>query len=168
MNVTDIRTLYEYNSWANHRTLDACGALNQEQFTRDLQSSFKSVRDTLCHIMGAEWVWLERWHGRSHSGLLNSSDYANFGAVKTAWLRVEHDLLDFFAGITEADLTRTYEYKTTQGVASVSQGWQMFQHVVNHGSYHRGQIATMLRQLGAKAESTDLIHFHRTRAAAQK
>jgi len=167
MNLADIRTLYEYNSWANHRTLEACAALNDEQFTRDLGSSFKSVRDTLCHIFGAEWLWLERWHGRSHPGLLPASEYPNFDAVKTAWSRVEHDLLDFIAGITEGDLNRNYEYKTTQGVESVSLGWQMFQHVVNHGSYHRGQIATMLRQLGAKPLGTDLILFYRTRHPAK-
>ncbi len=69
MNADDIRTLFEYNSWANHRALESCAALSNEQFTRDLGSSFKSVRDTLVHICGAEWLWLERFHGRSHSTL---------------------------------------------------------------------------------------------------
>ena len=66
MNVEDFRLLYEYNSWANRRTLDACSALNTEQFTRDLGSSFPSVRDTLSHICEVESLWLERWQG--HSG----------------------------------------------------------------------------------------------------
>ncbi|MGC2725748.1 MAG: DinB family protein, partial [Candidatus Acidiferrales bacterium] len=65
MNVEDFRLLYDYNAWADHRTLDACAALSSEQFTRDLASSFRSVRDTLLHIMQVEWLWLERWHGRS-------------------------------------------------------------------------------------------------------
>src|SRR5271156_6161507 len=65
MNVEDFRRLYDYNSWANHRTLDACAPLSEEQFTRDLRSSFRSLRDTMVHISWAEWLWLERWQGRS-------------------------------------------------------------------------------------------------------
>ena len=68
MNAEDIRNLFEYNAWANHRSLEAAAALTPEQFTRDLGSSFKSVRDTLAHIAAAEWIWLERFHGRSPSG----------------------------------------------------------------------------------------------------
>jgi uncharacterized damage-inducible protein DinB len=168
MNLADIRTLYDYNTWANQRTLEACAALTDDQANRDLGGSFKSVRETLVHILGAEWLWLERWHGRSHSGLPPASDYSTMEAVRTGWSRIQHDLLDFFAGITENDLNRSYQYKTTAGAEQTSAGWQMFQHVVNHGSYHRGQITNMLRQLGAKPQSTDLILFYRTRAAAPK
>ena len=63
---------------------------------------------------------------------------------------------------------RVYEYKTTEGVPYASPAWQMLQHVVNHGTYHRGQIATMLRQLGNKSQSTDMIVFYRQRAAQAK
>ena len=64
MDTNDFRLLYDFNVWANHRTLDACSSLAPEQFTRDLGSSFRSLRDTLAHIYGAEWIWLERWQGR--------------------------------------------------------------------------------------------------------
>jgi len=65
MNLEDFCLLYEYNSWANSRSLDACSTLSDEQFTRDIGSSFRSVRDTLSHVCEVEWLWLERWHGRS-------------------------------------------------------------------------------------------------------
>ena len=105
MDARTIARLYEYNSWANHRTLDSCAdAESRAVLTPDLQSSFKSVRDTLAHIMGAEWVWLERWHGRSHFRLLNAADYPDFEAIKarlaSLWSTTR---LDFFAGITEGD-----------------------------------------------------------------
>ena len=70
MNVEDLRLLYDFNAWANRRTIEACASLTSEQFTRDLASSFRSVRDTLAHIYGAEWLWLERWHGRIPSAFL--------------------------------------------------------------------------------------------------
>jgi uncharacterized damage-inducible protein DinB len=165
MTAEDIRNLFEYNSWANHRAIESCAALSNEQFTRDLGSSFKSIRDTLAHIGGAEWLWLERFHGRSHSAIPAASDYADLAAVRTRWEDIERDLTDFIASLTDADLARVYEFKNTAGVAFSQPGWQMLQHLANHGSYHRGQIATMLRQLGAKGQSTDMIAFYRERAA---
>jgi uncharacterized damage-inducible protein DinB len=165
MNAEDIRTLFEYNSWANHRTLDSCSALTTEQFTRDLGSSFKSIRDTLAHACDVEWLWLERFHGRSHSGFPPTTNYPDLAALRARWQAVEHDVKDFVAALTDADLTRSYDYKTTSGSPQSQPGGQMLQHLANHGSYHRGQIATMLRQLGAKAEGTDMIVFYRERAA---
>ncbi|MFB3778645.1 MAG: DinB family protein [Bryobacteraceae bacterium] len=57
--------LYDYNYWARDRQLEACGALTEEQFLRPLGSSFSLVRDTLAHLVGVEWLWLERWLGGS-------------------------------------------------------------------------------------------------------
>jgi uncharacterized damage-inducible protein DinB len=58
MSPEQIRILYDYNAWANHRSLDAAAALGAEQFVKPLGSSFSSVRDTLAHIWGSEWLWL--------------------------------------------------------------------------------------------------------------
>jgi uncharacterized damage-inducible protein DinB len=165
LNAEDIRSLFEYNSWANHRALESCAALGNEQFTRDLGSSFKSVRDTLAHICDVEWLWLERFHGRSHSAMPPASNYADLAAIRARWEDVERDLNDFVASLTDADLARVFEFKTTQGVPQAQPGGQMLQHLANHGTYHRGQIATMLRQLGAKGQGTDMIFFFRERAA---
>jgi len=165
MNIEDFRLLYDYNVWANNRTLDSCAALSEEQFTRDLSSSFRSVRDTLVHIYGAEWVWLERWHGRSPGGLPAGADCANLEAARRLLQETDRGLVDYVASLTNEDLQRVHNYKTTAGVAQAQPSWQMLQHLANHSTYHRGQIATMLRQLGAKAASTDLIVFYRERAA---
>jgi uncharacterized damage-inducible protein DinB len=164
MNVEDFRLLYDYNSWANHRTLDACAALAEEQFTRDLGSSFRSVRDTLAHICGVEWLWLQRWHGRSHNALPPAAEFPNVESLRRRWDEVERNLLDYIASLTPEDIQRIIQHKTTQGVPQAAPLWQMLQHLVNHGTYHRGQVATMLRQLGAKPLSTDLILFYRERA----
>ena len=154
MNVEDIRLLYEYNTWANHRTLEACAALTDEQFTRDLESSFPSVRDTLVHLCLVEWIWLERWHGRAPAALEREQRQQN---EKSRPQLLNAD-----------DLARVIHHKTMKGEPQSAPHWQMLQHVVNHQSYHRGQIAAMLRQLGAKPISTDLILFYRERAAAAK
>lgn len=165
MTPEQIRLLYDYNSWANRRILDACIMLTDQEFARDLGSSFRSVRDTLVHIMGAEWLWLERWHGRSPNMLLPPADYPDLASVRKRWGEIERDLLRFIAGLTPQEIAAARGYRTTEGKPHSQPLWQMLQHLVNHGSYHRGQVTTMLRQLGAGAKATDLILFYRERAA---
>ena len=168
MNVEDFRLLYDYNAWADHRTLEACAALSPEQFTQDLASSFHSVRDTLLHIMQVEWLWLERWHGRSPTSFAADREYSDVESIRGRWLEIERDLLDYVASLTNEEVQRVVQHKTTAGVPQAAPLWEMLQHLVNHGTYHRGQVATMLRQLGAKPSATDLIFFYRERAAQAK
>jgi uncharacterized damage-inducible protein DinB len=165
MNVEDFCLLYEYNSWANRRSLDACSTLSDEQFTRDIGSSFRSVRDTLSHVCEVEWLWLERWHGRSASSLRPASDFPTLESLRRRWQEVETGLIGYVDALKAEDIARVIEHKTTKGVPQAAPLWQMLQHLVNHGTYHRGQVATMLRQLGVTPNSSDLIFFYRERAA---
>jgi uncharacterized damage-inducible protein DinB len=165
VNNEDFRLLYDFNAWANQRTLDVCAALTPEQFTRDLASSFGSVRDTLAHIYGAQWIWLERWHGRIPTGLPSPADFPDFETVQRRFAEIDRNLVDYAASLTMDDIQRVIDFKTLAGLPISQPLWQMLQHVANHSTYHRGQVTTMLRQLGAKAASTDLIYFYRERAA---
>jgi len=165
VNTEDFRLLYDFNAWANQRTLDACAALTHEQFTRDLGSSFRSVRDTLAHIYGAQWVWLERWHGRIPPALPSPADFPDFETVKRRFAEIDRNLIDYAASLSADDLQRVLDYRTLAGTPNAQPLWQMLQHVANHSTYHRGQVTTLLRQLGAKAPATDLIYFYRERAA---
>ena len=166
MTPDEIRTLFDYNTWANHRELDAATPLSPEQFTKPLGSSFSSVRDTLVHICGGEWIWHERFEGRSPSAIPDLASIQTVEALRTHWLPQEARLLAYVHKLTQADLDRVIEYKTINFGVYQNPLWQSMQHVVNHGTYHRGQITTMLRQLGAKPILTDLMHFYRERAAA--
>jgi uncharacterized damage-inducible protein DinB len=168
MSPEEMRQLYDYNDWANLRSLTAAAALTQEQFTKPLGSSFSSVRDTLAHIFGAEWIWLERFQGRSPSSLPDATQYPDAATLGERWGEFEPRLLNFVRGLGQNDLDRVLEYKTLKFGAYSNQLWQSMQHVVNHGSYHRGQVTTMLRQLGATPVLTDLMHFYRERAVAAK
>ncbi|MGD1212508.1 MAG: DinB family protein [Candidatus Acidiferrales bacterium] len=165
MNHDDFRLLYDFNAWANHRTLEACAALTPEQFTRDLGSSFRSLRDTFAHIYGAEWVWLERWHGRIPTALPSAADFPDFESVQRRLTDMDRNLVDYVASLTQDDIQRLVQFKTTAGGPQAQPLWQCLQHLANHSTYHRGQVATMLRQLGAKPIGTDLIGFYRERAA---
>jgi uncharacterized damage-inducible protein DinB len=166
MSPEDMRQLYDYNAWANRRAMEAAAALTPEQFTKPLGSSFSSVRDTLAHIYGAEWIWLERFQGRSPASLPDVNQFTNLASFRERWLEQEARLLGFVRGLTQADLDRVMEYKTLKFGVYQNPLWQSMQHLVNHGTYHRGQVTTLLRQLGAQPILTDLVHFYRERATA--
>jgi len=160
------RQLFAYDAWANRRTLGACAALTPEQFTRDLGSSFHSVRDTLAHILGAQWVWLERFHSRVPAALPPPENFPDIAALTARSSEVQRDLGDYVNQLSSADLAASFDYRDLKGNPHRGLRWQALQHLANHGTYHRGQITTLLRQLGAKPVSTDLIAFYRERAAA--
>jgi uncharacterized damage-inducible protein DinB len=166
MKPAEMVALYEYNAWADRRVLEAASALNSEQFTKQLGSSFSSVRDTLSHIYGVEWLWLERFQGRSPSVIPDDSQFADIAKLKASWAAFEPTLLNFVRGLTQEDLDRVMEYKTMKFGVYRNSLWQSMQHLVNHGTYHRGQVTTMLRQLGAQPVLTDLMHFCRAQATA--
>jgi uncharacterized damage-inducible protein DinB len=166
MSPDDIRFLYDYNGWANRRSLDSAAALTAEQFTKPLGSSFSSVRDTLAHIWGCEWLWLERFQGRSPASLPDVAQFQEVSALRSRWQEDQARLNKFVAGVTQNDLNNPHEYRTLNFGQYKNPLWLSMQHLVNHGTYHRGQITTMLRQLGAKPLSTDVIHFYRERGAA--
>ena len=166
MSPEEIRLLYDYNGWANRRVLDSAAALTAEQFTKPLASSFSSVRDTLAHIWGSEWLWLERFQGRSPSSLPDLGQFNDISALRARWQEDEARLNKFVIALTQDVLNKIHEYRTLNFGQYKNPLWQSMQHMVNHGTYHRGQIITLLRQLDAKPLSSDLIHFYRERANA--
>jgi uncharacterized damage-inducible protein DinB len=161
-----IRFLYQFNQWANRRTLDSCASLTDEQFTRDLKSSFASVRDTLVHMYGAEWVWYERFHGRSPSTFPEAATFPDLASVRGKLEEMDSQYLDYVSGLTQQDLDRVIHYKGFAGAEFSNPLGQSLHHLSNHGTYHRGQIVTMLRQLGAKPVATDMMGLYREQAAS--
>ena len=159
MNKSDVEYLYSYDRWANARILDAVSCLTEEQFTMDMKSSHGSVRDTLAHILAAEWIWLERWNGVSPKALLNPSAFPTVDALRERWSEVERGYNEFIERVTDDSLDKVITYTNTKGEDWSYPLVQMLQHVMNHSSYHRGQVTTMLRQLGEKGVTVDLLVF---------
>jgi uncharacterized damage-inducible protein DinB len=161
MPATNYKALFAYNAWADQRTLEACATLTIEQFTRELNASFPSVRHTLIHIMGVEAVWLERWKSGGVGAFANAEDYPDVESVKTAWKKIEADLLSYVDGLTDEDVNRIIPHKNFSGQEFRMPLWQLMQHLLNHGTYHRGQITTLVRQVGGQPLATDLVGFYR-------
>ena len=164
MTLQDLQTLLDYQYWARDRVLAAVEPLTPEQYLRDLGSSFKSIRDTMVHVYGAEWIWYARWQGQSPTALLKPDDFPDVATLTVAWRELEQNVRAFVAGLGDEGIHRRFAYTLVSGAAGESVFWQMLQHVANHGSYHRGQVTTMLRQLGVEpAKAMDLIAFYRER-----
>jgi uncharacterized damage-inducible protein DinB len=163
MSPEEIRELYDYNSWANRRSVGAAEKLTSEQFTRPIGSSFSSVRDTLAHIYGAESVWLERFQGRSPSALPNADQFPDLASLRETWAELDQRLITFAASLSQSDLDRLLEYKTLRFGVYTNPLRQSMMHLINHGTYHRGQVTTLLRLLGAQPVLLDLMHFYRER-----
>jgi uncharacterized damage-inducible protein DinB len=165
MNQADLRVLLDYHYWARDRMLAAVETLTPEQYLKDLGNSFKSVRDTVVHIYFAEWAWHSRWLGNSPLHGLTFEDYPDPASIRRVWIAHESKMRAFVDALDEEGVTRLYEYKNLAGQDFKSIFWHMFQHVVNHATYHRGQVTTMIRQLGANpGQAQDLIAFYRERA----
>jgi len=162
----DIRLLFEYDRWGNSRTLVAASKLTTEQFTRDLGGSLRSVRDAVVHILGGEWIWIQYWKLRPASdaavGELLTQRDANFrqdrfDTVTTAQLKWEEIALErsaYLETLPEEALHETVQFRGARIKLS-----ELMQHVVNHSTYHRGQVSLMMRQLGAEPIATDFHVF---------
>jgi len=159
MNRHDVIYLNEYNKWANARMLDLASKLTSEQFMADLRSSHRSVRDTLAHTLAAEWIWIERWKGTSPKALLTATDFPTVESLRERWAEVEQDYTEFLKGLSEDALDNVIAYTNTRGEKWAYPLVSMIQHLMNHSTYHRGQVVTMLRQLGADVSPVDLLVF---------
>lgn len=150
-----------YNRWATGRTLEAVRSLTPEQFSKELGGSYSGgVRGTLTHIYQADQVWFARLMG-TPTGPLSEFQPAALEGWEREWLALLDRYVAWGEGLAENDWTRVIDYRDSRGTPYQSPIWQILLHLTNHDSYHRGQVATLLRQLGQAALGTDLILYYR-------
>jgi len=155
----DISKLFAYGRWANAQVLDSAASLGAEEFTRQIGGSFGSVQGTLAHLYSADWVWLERFHGRSPRGLPEPEEVAVLTALRARWKKVEDGLRDFTDGLTLERIAQPLSFASVKGDPFTYALGDTLIHLANHGTYHRGQVATLLRQLGKSPASTDYLCY---------
>jgi uncharacterized damage-inducible protein DinB len=153
----------DYSRWASERSIQAARALNDEELSRDLGNSQGGILATLVHIYQADRIWLSRLKGSPRLTLGDPDESWTIHKLADAWARTAEEFHQWLsvAGNLEANL----RYRNLAGVEHELPIWQVVLHVVNHASYHRGQITTMLRQLGYTPIATDLHVFYFSRRA---
>jgi len=155
--------LFDYCEWANHRFLDALAPLAPDDYTRDLKGSHGGIHGTLVHTYGAEFVWQQRFGGVSLPSLPGQDQLTDLLTLRERWAALEAERRAWLEELPPDAGSRVIEFRTFKGDPFSSPLWPLVQHVTNHGSYHRGQVAVFLRQLGVKPPATDLVAFDRER-----
>jgi len=153
--------LFAYNAWANRHMLDAAAALPADVYQRDLKSSHGGIHGTLAHIVWAEHLWLNRWLKKANPAVAQGKDLNTAAEVRARWEEIEVERGAFLARLGESQLNETRTVKPSTGGEYVHTFGQMFHHTVDHSSYHRGQVVTLLRQVGVVPPITGLIVFYR-------
>jgi uncharacterized damage-inducible protein DinB len=162
MTLNEARALVDYHCWARDRLLEAVAKLTPEQYSERIESSFPSIRATLVHLWAAESAWVARWDGEAPTALPDGRELTDFSALRDAWLALASRLHGVLARLGENGVGSLLEYRGFDGRPRKEPFAMMLQHVVNHGSYHRGQITMMLRQMGQPAaKPMDLIAYYR-------
>ena len=159
MNLNDIRTLFDYNEYANQLALDAAEKLTDEQLRHDFKISHGSILGTLAHMAGAEWIWLSRWQGTSPSEIWNDGTFAGLAALRARWAEIEAGRRGMIDAMTEDTLHADLSYRNIKGEAFSLPLIAQMQHVVNHATLHRGQVVGMIRQLGIAPPAVDLLYY---------
>jgi uncharacterized damage-inducible protein DinB len=149
--VTDVN----YDRWANLALLEAASALDSEGFTRPLGGSFPPVQQTFVHILWAESLWLARWQGRSFAAIIDSQSYPTPQSLKHALEAVHAEQLAFLTSTPDSSLDRPITYVNFQDQSWAYPLRHMVQHLIVHSAFHRGQVASLLRQLGVVPPHTD-------------
>ena len=153
----DLASLYAFNRWADSRVVHALRALDEEQYGRELGGGWPSVRATFVHVAGATWAWTERIAGRDCTKLHTVELLPHLEDAVTV-LNEAHDRLDgIVAAATPERKNETFVWKNLAGAEKKAPFWVILRHDVNHESYHRGQISSMVKRLGAKPIATDLV-----------
>ena len=167
MNLSDIQHLFEYTEWANDLAMNAATGLSDAHLSRDFGISHKSIFGTLTHMAGAEWIWLERWHGRSPAkdeawSLWTTDSCGDLATLRDRWREVVDRRRQFISALNEELLAAELPFKLLSGDPSSMRLVDQMQHVANHATMHRGQVVGMIRQIGLEPPSTDMLFFLRS------
>jgi uncharacterized damage-inducible protein DinB len=143
--------MFTYHNWANRRALDSIAGLDGNDAI---------PRKLLAHLLGAQKLWLLRIQG---SNLTGAEVWPDFSFEECLALDAEMELKwrEYLEKMDEEELNRSVAYTNTKGDSFVNSVEEIVTHMFNHGTYHRGQIASKVRELGGTPASTDFIVFMR-------
>ena len=152
-----------FNFWANELLLSVISKeLKDDLLDKEIDSSFPSLRKTIYHLWDAEFIWLKRLKGESLNDWPSKFFNGTFSEAKEKILLNDQLFIDFVERLNDEKLSESFTYKNIEGKTFSNSRWESVHHCMNHSTYHRGQIVTMLRQHGIiKIPSTDFISFCR-------
>ncbi len=164
---TFLRTLLEYNEWANDETYRKVAELPPEEITKKRKTLLESIFVSLHHLHNTDTIWLSHMQGKRHNyGNLREVRMTDFDELRIARKAKDQDIYNYFDSLSEADLEEVVEYELIGGNKGNMTRTMCFMHIVNHSSYHRGWISDMFGQADALQPTTDIPVFERARREA--
>jgi len=160
MNVSDLHTLFDYSYWANNKLFAVLFHLTPEHFTQPVAGSYGSIRNTMVHMMSAEWGWLDRCGGTKRGPALRADDYPTLASVRERWQQVEGHVRSFLSTLHDNDLGRVIEFTLVGGVPQAMPLGELMHHAAIHGIHHRGQVALLARALGYVPGDFDILLYY--------
>lgn len=151
---------FRHKLWAHDRYAEVVATLSPERFIQDQWSSFPSIRDTLVHVYSVDGRWLDRCQGRPPRPRLDPKEYPYLEDFRPKWREIEEAQVAFVEKLGDTALAGSLTMPAEDGKPEYQlAAWQPLYHIVHHAGYHRGQVATMLRQLGHVPPATDFLDF---------
>jgi uncharacterized damage-inducible protein DinB len=162
VNAAYFRELFAYNYWRNHKILARARDVQPWQIDAPTTYPFVSLRGTLVHTLGVEWMWFQRLTKNvSPTALWAPSDFPTLGSVEARWASEQALWLDFIAGLTDEACLRDKTYTLLNGGTVTDKLWMALDHVVNHGTQHCAEMAQMLTDCGKSPGNIDFIYYLR-------
>jgi uncharacterized damage-inducible protein DinB len=164
MSVELIRELYDYHRWANRRLFGIAADLGDGVTLRDMGKhwSFPDIKGMFAHLYGADRIWLSRWTGAAPARMLGDADFASMEELRVKWDALEAEQRAFVDGLSASDLTRSIAFTNNQGIQAEVALAPLLQHVVNHATHHRSEIAAMLTIANGSPPDTGIATYRVT------
>jgi uncharacterized damage-inducible protein DinB len=153
----DLTSLFAYNRWADERYVEAIRKLTPEQYTQEPVPGWKSIRSSLVHIAGATDLWARRLQGESVTALVTEAEVPTLEDAVALLARGQDAFERLLATQTPEQLAVIWTSRDPRGNERRMPYWAAYRHVVNHATYHRGQIAAKLGRLGITPPMTDFV-----------
>ncbi len=153
-----------YNVWATKRILDVILAMPEEKQMAELPSSFTSLFKTVLHMLDAESIWWQRMKMNERINIPSENFNGTMKEVADGLLQQSKLWEEWVSNASDLSLDHVFQYYNTKKEHFKMPVYQMLHHVFNHGTYHRGQLVNMLRQLGMeKIPQTDFSLWTRSK-----
>jgi uncharacterized damage-inducible protein DinB len=155
----DLNTLFAYNRWADARLLEACRSVPTDRYAAEIVPGWASLRSTVAHLAGAADIWARRFLGEAVTAFVGEADLPTVDDAARLLASAQEKFERLVAGLTPDELAAPFTYRNIRGQTTTAPLWAALRHVVNHGTYHRGQAASKLKRLGVEPPVTDFVYW---------
>jgi uncharacterized damage-inducible protein DinB len=145
-----------YNQWMNQKLYAVCADIPDVDRKSDRGAFFKSIHGTLNHIAIADLIWLGRFTQQPFAAKLDAELYSDFSELRVQREQLDRTTIEWAQTLTPDWLNADLNYTNSSGFTRTLPHWLLVTHMFNHQTHHRGQLTTLLNQLGYDAGVTDL------------